>query len=210
MFAEDVPVLAGDLLAIYCTILKSIEVGLTHKEKSANTKAEIVEAFIAQEVSSFQPRYFAIVRLFFNGDLSGLLKVNPGDASFNRRHLIGSAFDFYLSTFHEHVLGMSSPPDAYLSIFCTADRALSRYAGRFPLRAVSVLASGQLRIYHDWDDDWLTQLLGEPLFKKLQANIESHLSHGPNEKSPDEIIATTRALEATLNIAGDESIFKSF
>ena len=31
MFEQDVPVLEGDLLAIYCVILKSIEVGLTHK-----------------------------------------------------------------------------------------------------------------------------------------------------------------------------------
>ena len=161
------PPLWGDVIATYAVILKLVHLGVAHRKKTVAAKLAIFDDFLRTRLIQAQPRFFVLGRLFFKGRLSGLLKASPGDRAYNPRRLLGGVWDIYQTTIHEGLLATSAPPTGLCSILCTRDQALAEYAGHFPLRGAMVVDDGSIRLQHDWDDPWLIELLGEPLWSEV-------------------------------------------
>lgn len=195
------PPLWGDVIATYTLILQLIWVGIKESKKSTEAKIAVVDEFIRTRLIQAQPRFFVLARLFFKRRLAGLLKVGPGEKTYEPSRLVGGTWDIYQTTIHEPILGESEPPTAMLSILCTRDKALADYAGHFPLRGVMALDDGTIRIQHDWEDGWLKDMLGESLWRDL---VHAANSTDPMKEQvvgdPERICEITRELQDELAI----------
>lgn len=207
MYIESTPGVHGNILLFYATILKSIAVGMRKKAASLESKCAEIDDFVVNVLHAVQPRLFVLSRLFFHRQLS-ILSAQPGNSEFDRAKLVGSAYDVYLTTIHEEILGDSDPPEGTVSILCTRDLGLADYAGRFPLRSLAKMQDTSFRIYHEWDDEWIKNLLGEPAFRSLTQAIEAKLNTLETPRPPEDIREIIAALEDNLQVPAELRLLK--
>jgi hypothetical protein len=206
IIANGEPGLDHDHIATYGALLKMIDVGIRMKRRPIAEKLAEIDSFIVNEMDAVQPRLFVLSRLFFQGALSRLLKISPGDSNFDRKHLIGSSFDLYLATLHEKLLGNGEPPEGWMAVLCTRDKGLASYAGRYLARSVATMKDHTYRIAHAWDDQWIESALGRERHAEVIASINSRIPDVKKTALSFDTIGAIRDLEQSLVIGPDLSL----
>ena len=201
--------ISGAYLGCYAAVLKMILIGLEMKGQESAEKVRVFDNFLLETLGVMQPRLMLIARLFFAGKMAGLLKATAGNADFSRKGVFGAAFDLYITTTSEQLFSME---DARLAIITTNDHALADVIQRFNFRAVALMKDGHIRMYQEWDEEWLDATLGKEAAAALRVQLEERYAQKFEKggvEDPDAIIAASRELEGKLGVTPDEGQLKS-
>ncbi len=167
----------GNFTMFKLCILKAIATAL---DEPPARRVSAYDEYVLQRLKLGQPRFMLLGRLFFANKLHSVLKAaTPGDPNFSRRLVHGAAFDLYLSTLNEHLLGLSGPSEpGFLVYLCTRDEGLADFAIRFPLAAVVVRRDGSTLFSAPWDDAWIDKQLGADAAADARTEINRAYEHG--------------------------------
>jgi len=192
--------LPGDMVSTYTLLLMMIDLGLD-KKKTLGQKLKQTDDFVREVIINSQPRLDVIARLFFGNKFGRLLKVAPGNPAFKRQAFIGAIYDLNLAALHEQFLGLSTPPLADLTILCTADKALARFARCFCIRGLGVFDDRSFRMLNEWNDPLLIDILGEKLWQSAsEAADKRDVARMQQGNDHDRIIGYMREFENQLKI----------
>lgn len=198
MHVHEVPAFTN-LVMHDLALLKMVEIGLTLMKYQDRVKA--FDTFMS-ELDFYRPSLMVLARLFFHGKMGNLLKANVGDRNFKIPRLHGAAYDLFISTIPEQMLGMSNVEHPQLTVVATNDAGLTEFAGRFPVRGIAIQKNGLHRILQDWDEPWLDATVGQTNAEEIRKSVgdaAAVFGAAVGSKSLDELQAIAAALEKSLH-----------
>ncbi len=202
--------LPGDMVSAYTTLLMMIDLALNPRKTPIEEKLKQADLFIRDVIIQAQPRLDVLARFFFGNKFGRLLKVAPGYAEFNRRELLGAVYDLNIAAIHEQFLGASTPPQADLTILCTADKALARFAPCFRIIGLGVFEDQSYRMLNDWDDARLKEILGEKLWQNASAAADKrNPTRMQQANDHGRIIEYMREFEERLKINPEDRLVRA-